>query len=214
MTSFSESIPDRTSDLLERVRHHPLLTSIAEDRISHDRFRYFIGQNFLFKREYERFISSLIARTPQEIRRSFVEAMMDLYWGSEVSEEAIRRAGIDLAAQRLSFPCHSFVNFLFTAVTVQTFPEAICAGQGAAESAREFWVEVRRIQQARYSWSDLIETWSWDAANSWIAATAKAVDAIAASASPTVQERMIESYRKAIHYQIRFLDMALEENDS
>ncbi len=214
MTSFSEAVTERTSDLLEKVRKHPLLAMIAEDRISDDRFRFILGQNFLFRREHERFISSLIARTPMEIRRPFVEAMMDFYWGNDLAEEIVRKAGIDLAAQRMSFPCHSFVNFLFTAVAVQTFPEAISVGLGAAESAREFWTQVHRIQPARFSWSDLVETWTGDAAKEWIAAIANAVDSIAASMPPRVQERMLESYRRAVHYQIRFLDMALEGNDS
>jgi thiaminase len=214
MTRFSESIRENAADLLDRVRNHPLLTSFAEDRLSNDRFRVLLGQIVLFKREYERFLSCLIAKTPQETRRSFVEAMMDFYWDSDVLEEIVRRAGIDSSAQRVSPPCRAFVDYLFTAVTVQTFPEAICAGYGAADSAREFWTQVKRVQPAHFAWSDLVETWSGDTITTWMASTAKAIDGIAAASSPQVQERMLESYRKALHYHYRFLGLALEENGS
>jgi thiaminase len=214
MTRFSESMREKAADLLERARNHPLLTPIAEDRLSDERFRFLLGQILLFKREYERFLSCLIAKTPQETRRSFVEAMMDFYWDSDVLEEIIRRAGVDSSKQRMSPPCRSFADYLFTVVTVQTFPEAICAGYGAADSAREFWTHVRRIQPAHFAWSDLVETWSGDTVTTWMASTAKAIDGIAADSSPQVREKMLDSYRIALHYHYRFLDLALEESGS
>lgn len=211
MTSFSESIREGAADLIERERNHGLLALIAQGRLPDERLRFLLGQVHLFGNEYERYLSSLIARAPREVRRSFVEAMMNLNLDSDLFEEAMRQSGVDPSAQKMSLPCRSFVDFLFTMVTVQSFPEAICAGYGAADSVREFWKQAKQCSRAELPWHDIVEMWSGDPIQGWITAVSRAIDRLAENYPPSTHEKMSEAYRHAIHYHLRVLDHALGE---
>lgn len=211
MTRFSESIRESSAAVLERMRSHKLVTMIAEGRLTGDRIRFLLGQMSLLAREHERFISCLIAKAPHEIRRSLLEAGMNFYWDSDLFAELILRGGVDPSRQRMSFACRSSADFLFTAVTVQTYAEAICAGYGTADSAREFWTQVRPVQPEGFEWAGVVDMMSRNTMASWISAMAKAVDGVATNSPPALQERMFESYSRAIHYEIRLLDLGLED---
>jgi len=213
MGSFSESVRGGASDLLARTCAHPVLAQLTDGKLPDERFRRWMGQIYLFGRESERFVSVLLARSPREIRRPFSEAMMNTYDDMDIFEEIAKRAGVDTSDLRMTFACHSYVNFLFTVVHLHSFGEALSAAYGALYAPYVFWSEVKKVHPAPLKWQEFVDIWSGEGFAGWIAAHSRAMDSVPGAMPAGLIDRTGEAFRISVHYHLRFLDMVLEDHD-
>ena len=210
MEPLRSSLIDGSSDLIEKLTVHPFLVETANGTISEERFGRWLVQDYLWVKEYERFLAVLAARAPQEVRRSFFEALQNAHGEIELFEEMASRIGVDLLTARMMLACNAYASFLHATVSLKTFAEALAACYGAEYSYLAAWSRVKRDQKSPSPWQGFIELWSSESYRDWVDSLGKMIDAVPASSHAVLTDRMQETFRWAIQYELHFWDMAHE----
>src|SRR5207249_4210003 len=105
--------------------------------------------------------------------------------------------------------CHSYVDYLFAVVTMQSFEEALAAAYGSSIAMAEAWSRIPLSDPVKPEWREVIAIWHGEAFSNWLRTLEKALDAIPKNPSATMQEAIRETFRFAIRYQLQFMDMAV-----
>ena len=142
-----------------------------------------------------------------------MDALINFQGEMELFGQAAGRIQTDMERTRMTFACHSFVNHLFAAVSMQTIGEALAAAFGNTYAFHAFWLEAKRTQSAPSKWQEFIDIWSGDGFANWVAAVGNTVNALPQSFASVPVEGMKEAFRISVHYQLRFWDVALDERD-
>jgi thiaminase/transcriptional activator TenA len=213
MDSFRKSILESSSDLIDGLLSHPFVVETANGTISDERFRRWLVQDYLWIKEFERFLAVLGARAPQEIRRPLFEALMNLHGEIEIFEEMAARIDVDLLQARMTLACNAYASFLQATVSMKTFAEALSACYGSEYSYLAAWSHVKREMNGPSPWQEFIDLWSSEAYAAWVDSLGKMIDAIPVSSPPILLDRMKETFRLAIQYETHFWNMAYQGSE-
>ena len=213
MEAFRDSLLRSSADLIEKARKHPFVTQTAAGTIPDERFRRWVAQDYLWIREFERFLAMLAARAPREIRRPFFEDVLNIHGEIELLEEMSARMGIDLLQARMTFICHAYTEFLLATGALRSFELCLAVCYAAAFIYLDGWSYAKKTQAKSGKWHEFIDFWSGEGFRHWVDAIARAVDAVAEKSTPAVLEQMKEMFQVTVRYELRFWDMAFEDTD-
>jgi thiaminase len=163
--------------------------------------------------EYERFITTLAARAPKEVRRGLLEYVLNAYGETELYRED-RNVPVPSEGHRMSFATHSLASFLHSTVQARSFGEALCACYAVGIC----WMETRSLLANASThpsplWPALTEIWKREDFAPRIQVIKGSIDRFAETASDDSRERMVESFGACVHYMLRFWDGIMEESD-
>jgi thiaminase/transcriptional activator TenA len=189
------------------------MAQIAAGTLPRERFLSWLSQNYLWARNFERFLATLGSRAPRALGRSFCEAMLNLHGEIELFEELCAKAGANLTDCRRNMACDAYANFMTATVQTRSFEEALVACYASNYVFCEAWMQVKRSQEAPGPWQDFVELWTHEGFTGWVNHLAKFIDRSAGGASPETLRFMSQTFPMAIHYSIRHWASALDGDD-
>jgi thiaminase len=210
MDSFHKSIVAHSADLIDQMIAHPFVIETANGTISEERFRRWLVQDYLWVKEYEQFLAILAGRAPREVRRPFFEALMNVHGEIELFEEIASRLGVDLLDARMTLACNAYMSFLQATVGMKTFAEALSACFGAEYAYLSAWGHVRKHQKVLSPWQEFIDIWSSESYADWVGSLGRMIDAVPETSPAILLDRMKETFRLAIQYEMHFWNMAYQ----
>ncbi len=213
MAPFHEILATENAGLLERARIHRLFTAVATGTIQDDRFLAWLAQNYLWVREYERFVMTFALSAPDDLRDALSEALLGIHIQTERFEELYAKVGPSMASVRPGLACHSFTSFLTATAHTRSFEEALTACYGANSTFHAGWTHARTIQKPESQWKEFISLWTDEGFKGWIDALAGFIDPLAEKAPAEMQDRMREIFGIAIHYNLRFWNTPFDPGD-
>lgn len=210
MTEFHQVLLDRYADLLDRFRPHRFMTEVAAGTFPADRFERWACQDYLFIRQLERFLNHLAVRSPREFRRTFFETALNLGGHIETFEKIAEQSSIDLTEARPSFAGHAYAHFLLATVHVRSFAEATAACYATQHAYYEGWSAAKRDQTKPSPWQGFIEQRTSPEFGAWVERLGGFIDAVAVEADEDRLERMSETFRQTLHYQLECWETVIE----
>ena len=213
MGSYHETLIKENTDLVDRARNHPFPAQIAAGTISKEHFLGWLSQNYLWTRNFERFLATLGARAPRVLSRSFCEAMLNLHGEIELFEELCAKTDANLTECQMNLDCDASANFLTATVQTRSFEEALVACYASNYVFCEAWMRVKKTQAKPGPWQDFVELWTHEGFTQWVKHLADFVDRSAELSSSETRKLMARTYPMAIRYSIRFWSSALDGGD-
>jgi len=204
VSRYHETLIKEDADLVDRARNHPFWVQIAAGTIPQERFLRWLSQNYLWVRNFERFLAALGARAPRTLSRPFCEAMLNLHGEIELFEELCAKARACLTESRMNLPCDAYANFLTATVQTRSFEEALVACYASNFVFQEGWKHVKQTQTSPSPWQEFVELWTHEGFTEWVNTLADFVDRSAESAPPETRRSMSEKFQLAIQYSIRY----------
>jgi thiaminase len=211
--SYHETLIKENSDLIDRARNHPFMTQIAAGTISKEHFLDWLSQNYIWARNFERFLAALGSRAPRILGRPFCEAMLNLHGEIELFEELCAKTEANLAASRPNLACDSYSNFLTATVHTRTFEEALVACYASNYVFCEGWKHIKKTQAKPSPWQDFVELWTHQGFTDWVNHLADFVDKCAEQASAETRELMAWTFPLAVRYALQYWASVLGGED-
>jgi thiaminase len=189
------------------------MVQIAAGTIRKEHFLGWLSQNYLWARNFERFLAALGGRAPRALGRPFCEAMLNLHGEIELFEELCARTEANLTDCRMNPACDAYANFLTATVQTRSFEEALVACYASNYVFCEAWKQVKKTQAKPGPWQDFVELWTDEGFTQWVRHLGEFVDESAERASAEMRQLMFERFRMATHYAIRYWASALDGED-
>lgn len=213
MEKVSAQLIGASEDMLQQMVEHPFLRETAAGTIPDESFIRWLIQDYLWLLEYQRALGILCARAPSEVGRMFHGALLNLQGEIEVFEEIAAREGLMLGGSRMILACHAYTNFLMATAGFKTFAEGISALYGADISYLRSWNWVKHHQSRRGRWQEFIDLYCGEGYGEWVKALGLMIDNLPISSPTALIDRMKESFRTTIRYEIYFWDAIYRNQD-
>jgi thiaminase/transcriptional activator TenA len=211
--NYHEILIKEHADLIDRARNHPFMAQIAAGTIPKERFLGWLSQNYLWARNFERFLAALGGRAPRALGRPFCEAMLNLHGEIELFEELCAKTEANLTSCRMNLACDAYANFLTATVQTRSFEEALVACYASNYVFCEAWKWVKKTQAKPGPWQDFVDLWTDEGFTQWVNHLGSFVDKSAERVSAENRQLMFERFPMAIHYAIRYWASALDGED-
>jgi thiaminase/transcriptional activator TenA len=213
MSPFHETLLRDNAELLGRARTHPLMIQIANGTLPEDRFLAWVSQNYVWVRDFERFLANLSSRAPRVLGKAFCEALLNLHGEIELYEEICARTPADVKSARHSYHSSASSNLLLATVLVRSFEEALTACYAYQTAFREAWVHAQQQQKQQGPWQDFVSLFAAKGFSLWVERLAGFVDVIAEQTSEAQRNLMSEIFPMGIHYNLRYWDGVLQGSE-
>jgi len=210
VSSYHETLIKEHADLIDRSRGHPFMAGIAAGTIPDDQFLAWLSQNYLWTRNFERFLAKIGARSTKKLARPFCEAMLNLHGEIELFEELSAKTDAKLANGVMNYECHAYASFLAATVFTRPFEEALVACYASNYAFREAWLRVKETQTTKSPWQDFVDLWSQEGFTHWVSTLAGFVDKCAEGASEKSLHGMSETFRMALIYGVHFWSSTID----
>lgn len=213
MDGYHEKMIKEHAALIDRARRHPFMEKVAAGTIPESQFLDWLSQNYLWTRNFERFLANLGARAPKGLSRSFCEAMLNLHGEIELFEEISAKTDAKLVNGRMNFACAAYANFMTATVFTRTFGEGLVACYASNYAFREAWVHAKQTQSEPSRWQEFVDLWSQEGFKHWVDTLASLVDKCAETAPEESLPRMSETFRFAVMFSIKFWSSTMDGED-
>ncbi len=210
MSSFHEMLIRENRELLDRMGPHPLAVQALAGSLPEERFGHWLGQNFLWFDELERILVQLVARAPREIRRPLLERLLAYHTAQGAYRKMLKQEGCDPIGWRLDFAGHAYVSFLIATVHVGSIEESVVSHYASHLAYLRNWQAAIRTSDGWGPHGRFLEQFDQPAYDEWIDELAGYVDSLALAASAQTLDRMRDSFRMSLAYQVRWWDESLE----
>jgi thiaminase (transcriptional activator TenA) len=212
--AFSHRLRRGAAELWEAQQEHPFVRGIGDGTLDHERFRFYMRQDYLFLIEYGRVLALACARAP---RLELMERFADLAQATLRTEMDLHRAyaadwGIsrgDLERERPHTVTRGYTDFLLRTAALGDFGELVAAllpcmwgyselGQRLAQGQRSTdgryarWIEV-------YSGEEFAKLARW---------CRGVCDQVAADAGEETRGRMQEAFLASSRHELEFWESA------
>ncbi len=206
MSRFVSTLIEQNRDLLERARKHSLMRGIADATIPEAILQRWFCYEYLWGRDFEKFLAQLAAEAPVGRQRFFCQTVLNMHGHLDLFRGLAIQAGADLELDRASFLLHSSSHYMLLAAHTRSYEESLAVCYGASLANLEAWTAANEEGAKPGIWQDLVDQRSSDSYRHWVAQVMRFIDEAAETASDEVHGKMVDLFRTALQYTLRYWD--------
>lgn len=212
--SFSERLYNLAKPVWEAQRDHPFVRGIGDGTLNHDRFKFWIRQDYLFLTDYARLLALAVVRAPNlTVMRRFADlAQSTLSVEMELHRSYAAEFGIaakELEAEEKAPTTRAYTDFLLRVASTDEFPQLIAALLpciwGFCEIGQRLAQESRPSDERYAKWVDMYSSAEFAELAAWCR---DLVDQVAAELQEGALRRMEEAFLTSSRYEYLFWEMA------
>ena len=211
---FSDELRREAEPLWQAQHEHPFVRALGAGTLDPERFRFYIGQDYLFLVEYGRLLALACARAPRlALMTRFAElAHSTLHSELELHRASAAEAGIspeELAAEPMAPLTRAYTDFLLRTAALGDFAELV-AGLlpcmwGYSELGRRLAERGLPANERYARWIEMYAAEEFAELADWCR---EACDEAAAGAGAETRRRMREAFLESSRYELAFWEAA------
>lgn len=217
--AFTDDITETADHIWSAILDHPMVQQLGDGTLDEDPFRYWVRQDYVYLIEYSRVFALGAAKAPTlkhmgtfaDLLESTVNVEMDLH-RSYAAEFDIPEAELETTDPAPT--TRAYTDFLVRTAAMGTFGDIVAAllpcMWGFNETGRRLAAAGKPDDDRYADWIDMYAGEEFTELTQWCK---DLMDAVAADATPTEQDRYRELFVTSARYEYRFWDAAwrLEE---
>jgi thiaminase/transcriptional activator TenA len=211
---FTDELRDAAASIWTAQQRHPFVRGIGDGTLDHDKFRHYVGQDYLFLIEYARMLALGCARAPRVTDRMRFAELARAVLGDELALHRSYAAewGIEAAALETGQPTattRAYCDFLLRTAALADYPELLAALLPCMWGYHEIGV---RLAEGSRPANELYARWIDQYANREFGALADWCRELTDAASATGdRRRMTEAFVVSSQYELAFWDASWRE---
>ena len=167
--ALSESLRQSHSEEWARVFAHPFVRGIGDGSLPIDRFRFYLGQDYLFLVEYGRVLALAVAKAPDLETMGRLSTVLEATLNGEMNLHRRYSAGFGISAEALEGTIeapetHAYARHLLAVAYAAPLAEILFALLPCAWGYHEIGVRLRDSGAVREDnpYSEWVQTYSSD----------------------------------------------------
>ena len=211
---FTEEVRAASAALWHRVFAHPFVRAIGDATLPREKFRFYIGQDYVYLQEYVRARALAVAKAPDErSMRKTAEALNTLLNSEMLLHRRLAPIlGVttdELAQSPMAPTNHAYTRHLLAVAYSGTFAEYLAAIWPCAHSYQEIGIFLaERGMPHETAYAEWIHFYSGPAYGAMIGWVGELLDAQAKLADPLTHAKMVSHYQYSARYEYMFWEMA------
>ena len=214
--SFTKHLYSLAEPILEAQYEHPFVRGIADGTLDLERFKFWIGQDYLFLVDYARLLALAIVRAPDlPAMRHFADlAQSTLNVEMEFHRSYAAEFGIteqELEKEEKAPTTRGYTDFLLRVASTGDFPELIAGLLPCIWGFSELGQRLARSRPVdeRYArWIDMYSSVEFAEQAAWCR---QLVDQAAAGLPQDALRRMEQAFLTSSRYEYQFWEMAWQQ---
>lgn len=211
--TFTDQLWQAISPTYDAILRHGFIQELTAGTLPVPTFQYYIQQDALYLNDFSRALSLLAARvdTPDDMLQFSQFAQNAILVERALHETYFVQFGIDVGAQKMP-ACFAYTNYLLATASLQA------VAVGAAAVLPCFWIyrEAGKFiyQQAinENPYRAWIDTYAGEAFDASVSDMLRLTNQLAAEASPSLRERMLEAFRTSSRLEWLFWNDAYQQH--
>ena len=212
MESFSEQLRREAEPIWERVFSHPFLREIKDGSLPLEKFRYYLGQDYLYLEGFARAVAMTLAKAPDSQTLEELSHRVLTPIERPLHHQLLAAAGVtveEIQRNGRSPTNTAYVNHMLQTASLHGLGPTAAALLPCPWTYHEVGQQMREIEHPIYkSWAAIyqrgflaesVEAWRW------------LVDEASREAGEAQRRRMEEAFLISSRYEYQFWEMAWQQ---
>ena len=209
MNAFHLHLLEQADSIWHSILNHSFLKATADGTISDDTFKSWMQQDYIFVREAIPFIAILLAKSPLQMRSSFIEILAALNRELDLFRKNAETHGVELENVQPSPVCHAYIQFLLTTAYNGTFLDGFTLLYGAEKVYLDSWMEVKKNLKIQSPWQDFINNWTSSDFQNYVNWLGNTLDELVQAQPEKELQKLENLFLTVARYEYLFWDMAM-----
>lgn len=215
---FADALKTKAAPVWEKIFHHPFVVGIGDGSLPVEKFRFYIGQDYVFLIEYSRVLALAVAKGPHLDTMGRFARLLDATLNTEMALHRSYAAQFGLSEEELAHTAaapttHAYTRYLLEVAYAGTLEDIVAA---LVPCQWGYWEIGRRLaRQGEPSGQPLYAQWIRTYASEDFGALAQwlcsLLDKLAEGAKPSALARMEEYFLTSSRYEYLFWEMAYRQ---